>query len=253
MVITEDQLVPYRATHLPVEKGPWVVFAPHADDESFGMGGTLAKASANGIEVMLVIMTNGALGGNLDNLVDIRQQEATQAASLLGVKAPVFLGFPDRGLHLHQGEALDRITAIMEQAKPRAVYFPGCFELHPDHRTTTGLVWRALRAFQEEAIAPVSYEILVQSPVNCLVDISGFAEKKREVMNVYDSQVKESPYVDTAIAMNRARALTLGVKVSHAEGFYRFEPGDVLSEFRDVAIENMALFFQKPDAENGSF
>ena len=38
----EDALIPFNTSPLP--SGPWLVFAPHADDETFGMGGTLIKA-----------------------------------------------------------------------------------------------------------------------------------------------------------------------------------------------------------------
>ena len=37
----EDALIPFNTSPLP--SGPWLVFAPHADDETFGMGGTLIK------------------------------------------------------------------------------------------------------------------------------------------------------------------------------------------------------------------
>ncbi len=40
-MIDEQQIVPYHTLPLPVAQGPWLVFAPHADDESFGMAGTL--------------------------------------------------------------------------------------------------------------------------------------------------------------------------------------------------------------------
>ncbi len=63
-MISEAHIVPYETQHLPVDDGPWLVFAPHADDESFGMGGTLAKASDEAIEAELVIMTDGSLGGD---------------------------------------------------------------------------------------------------------------------------------------------------------------------------------------------
>ena len=44
----EDVLIPFNTSPLP--SGPWIIVAPHADDETFGMGGTLLKAKQQGIE-----------------------------------------------------------------------------------------------------------------------------------------------------------------------------------------------------------
>ena len=38
------------------------MFAPHADDETFGMGGSLLKASKHGVETHVIVLTDGALG-----------------------------------------------------------------------------------------------------------------------------------------------------------------------------------------------
>ena len=52
----EDILIPFHASPLP--KGPWLVFAPHADDETFGIGGSLLKAKEQEVETHLVILTD---------------------------------------------------------------------------------------------------------------------------------------------------------------------------------------------------
>ena len=48
-------LIPFQTSELPL--GPWLVFAPHADDETFGMGGSLLKAKKYGIETHLVAVS----------------------------------------------------------------------------------------------------------------------------------------------------------------------------------------------------
>ena len=143
-MLAEDQVVPYQVSTLPVAEGPWMVFAPHADDESLGMGGTLLKAAQAGIAVHLVVMTDGALGGRRQGLAAIRRAEARAAARQLGIREVHFLEQPDR--RLARGEKLvsevaDRIRA----ATARAAFFPGPFELHPDHRVTAAVVWEALK------------------------------------------------------------------------------------------------------------
>lgn len=241
-MLSESQIVPYETRELPVERGPWLVFAPHADDESFGMGGTLAKAAEQGIACHLVVMTDGALGGKADNLVATRKQEARAAAAVLGMHEPVFLGYSDRGLQMTEA-VIERLSQIIRQVNPAAVYFPGCFELHPDHRMTAALVWCALRSIADQQIVPVSYEILVQSPVNTLVNITNHLQAKKKAMQVYASQLTENRYIDIALALNVLRALTLRGEISHAEAFNCFSPTDVKANLEEILIEKLRPIF----------
>ena len=81
----EDVLIPFNTSPLP--PGPWVVFAPHADDETFGMGGTLLKAKDQGIDTHLVVLTDGSKGGDAQDIVEIRLNEAKEASQILGFKS----------------------------------------------------------------------------------------------------------------------------------------------------------------------
>ena len=60
-MIQEEALIPYQTSPLP--EGPWLVFAPHPDDETFGMGGTLTLAAKKAVGVTLVVLTDGSMGG----------------------------------------------------------------------------------------------------------------------------------------------------------------------------------------------
>ena len=241
-MISEAHIVPYEAQHLPVDDGPWLVFAPHADDESFGMGGTLAKASDAGIETQLVIMTDGSLGGDQGDLVETRQEEAKAAAAILGINSTTFLNYSDRKLKV-EDQTIEVVLNEIKRVRPRAVFFPGPFELHPDHRVTAQLVWGALQRCKDLEVIPVSYEILVQSPVNTLVDISLQLERKIKAMGVYRSQINENRYESIALAMNALRSLTLPAEVSHAEGFYKFSPQSLEKCFAENVVGKITSFF----------
>jgi len=241
-MINEAHIVPYETQHLPVNDGPWLVFAPHADDESFGMGGTLAKASDEGIEAELVIMTDGSLGGDREDLVEIRKREAEAAATILGINSTAFLNYCDRGLRVDD-QTVGAVLFEIKRVKPRAVFFPGPFELHPDHRVTAQLVWNALQQFKDFDVTPVSYEILVQSPVNTLVDISKHLDQKSKAMGAYRSQVNENRYESIALALNELRSLTLPVEISHAEGFYRFSPQSLENGIAENVVGKITSYF----------
>ena len=222
----EHILVPYQPATLP--EGPWLVFAPHADDETFGMGGSLFKAGDQGIETHVVVLTDGALGGDTPDLVETRRREVRQAAEILRVKTLHCWSEPDRGL-AHKPELIARIRDSILHTAAKSVFFPGPLELHPDHRMTALLVWEALSSLSQGGSCPqaFAYEIGVQNPVNLLLDITSVISIKEKAMAVYASQNGQNDYPDLVLALDKARTYTLPPEVKYAEGFYRFAAADL--------------------------
>ena len=80
-----------------------VAFHAHPDDESLAMGGTLARASAEGHRVVVVVATNGdhgekPEGTTVAQLVETRKREMQASCNLLGVHRLVWLGYSDSGM-----------------------------------------------------------------------------------------------------------------------------------------------------------
>lgn len=215
-VIEEFFFLPYKPSELPRE--PWLVLAPHPDDETFGMGGAILKATSLGYRVDVVIMTDGSRGGDSSRISEIRRQEAQKAASMLGCRKLFFLEQPDRCLKLTDG-LIDQVSCIIHQNQYATLFFPSPLEPHPDHRVTARLGWEMLRKINFFC-DPVSYEISVQGPCNLLVDISDFAHKKIDVMKVYESQERQGGYIRKIEAMNVSRTWSLPGAVTHAEAFF---------------------------------
>jgi N-acetylglucosamine malate deacetylase 1 len=242
-MLQEHQITPYACTPLPCNTGPWLVVAPHADDESFGMGGTLAKAQQVGVTTHVVVLTDGALGGNADNLVAIRQQEARAAAQVLGVQSVHFFALLDRGLCVSDA-LVTRLIVLMQALQITAVFFPGAMELHPDHRSTALVVWRCLQQLGSAAPQGIAYEITGQSPVNVLVDITAEMPRKQQALAVYHSQLAENNYVDIVLALNKLRTLTLAPAVKWAEGYYCYSAAELrleLAEWLQHRVGNALL------------
>ena len=70
-----------------------LAFGAHPDDIELGCGGTIAKEIANGKKVGLVDLTRGELGTR--GTAQTRDQEAKDAAAILGVAVRENLGFAD--------------------------------------------------------------------------------------------------------------------------------------------------------------
>ena len=252
----ESSLLPYTPSALP--PGPWLVFAPHADDETYGMGGALLLAKAQKIETHVVVLTDGALGGEAEGLVALRQAEVQSAARELGLASLVCWDEPDRGLTVSEA-LIDKLCAQIKSVQPAAVFFPGPLEAHPDHRITAQLVWRALQkiegqrqqnAMQDTAGATgseppqaFSYEISNQNPINIMLDTTEVIEAKARVMSCYDSQNSENNYEDLVLALDKGRTFTMPPEVQHCEGFYHYSPAQRAQPLQTVTQEIIAKYF----------
>jgi LmbE family N-acetylglucosaminyl deacetylase len=116
----------------------------HPDDESLGMGGTLARYASEGIETCLVTATRGERGWfgdekenpGLGALGKMREAELLCASDALGIREVHFLdyidGDLDRAPHV---EAVGRIVPHLRQVKPDVVitFAPDGAYGHPDH------------------------------------------------------------------------------------------------------------------------
>jgi LmbE family N-acetylglucosaminyl deacetylase len=119
------------------------VFA-HPDDESMGMGATLAKYAAEGVETHLVCATRGERGWfgpedqnpGLEALGKLRERELESAVNLLGMKGLSFLDYVDGEVDTaDHAEAIGRIVTHIRRVMPQVVvtFPPDGNYGHPDH------------------------------------------------------------------------------------------------------------------------
>ena len=119
------------------------VFA-HPDDESMGMGGTLAKYAAQGVETHLVCASRGErgwFGPEEQNpgpaaLGKIRETELENAIRELGMKGLYFLDYVDGDVdQADPAEAIQKIATHIRRVMPQVVvtFPPDGNYGHPDH------------------------------------------------------------------------------------------------------------------------
>ena len=134
------------------------VFA-HGDDEG-AAAPILARYAREGVQVYLIIATDGAQGGAHTSiprgpeLARVRSEEAPCAANALGIHAPILLGFPDAQLGNYMEDPARlfqltaRIQAELQRIGPDAVitWGPDGATGHPDHRLVSSIVTQLVRA-----------------------------------------------------------------------------------------------------------
>lgn len=82
-----------------------LVVLAHPDDETFGMGGTLAFYAQQGVDITLVCATRGEVGevapeylAKYKSIACLRTQELQQAADILGLRKVIYLNYRDSGM-----------------------------------------------------------------------------------------------------------------------------------------------------------
>jgi len=127
----------------------------HPDDESLGIGGTLAKYASEGVETYLVTATRGERGRfgesgekPLPEVVGrVREAELREAARVLGVHEVNFLDYSDGDLdQVNVAEAIARIVDHLRRVKPHVVitFGPEGAYGHPDHIAISQLTTAAV-------------------------------------------------------------------------------------------------------------
>jgi LmbE family N-acetylglucosaminyl deacetylase len=101
-----------------------LVVLAHPDDETFGLGGTLALYAMQGVKVHLICATRGEVGTvapefmeGYSSIADLRVDELLCASELLGLEQVHFLDYRDSGM---EG------TADNEHPKALAHIFGDC-------------------------------------------------------------------------------------------------------------------------------
>jgi LmbE family N-acetylglucosaminyl deacetylase len=132
-----------------------VFVGAHPDDESFGVGGTLAQYVAAGVKVYYICGTRGEVGEvppemmkGFASVGELRSHELKCAADILGLADVIYLGYRDSGMagtedNKHPQalaaapleEVAGRIVAIFRRLKPQVVvtFDPIGGYHHPDH------------------------------------------------------------------------------------------------------------------------
>lgn len=211
-----------------------LVVAPHPDDEVLGVGGTIAKYSAQGDEVF-VLMVSGHLPPLYSReAYEKTVSEAYGAFKVLGVEQSEFLEIPatmigDQPLH----EVNGRISKIVSDFNPHIVLCPYP-DRHVDHRLVFDSVMVATRpvGVGRDIEIVAAYETLSETHWNAphiepnfipnwVVDITEQVGAKLKALGCYKSQISDFPgprSIEAVEALAKFRGTQAGF--GYGEGFH---------------------------------
>ncbi|MBF0317562.1 MAG: PIG-L family deacetylase [Nitrospirae bacterium] len=238
-LLNEPDILPFH--HTPPPGTNVLVLAPHPDDETLGIGGTLRALMETGRRVSVAFVTSGDkadpgnplsaqvvynnhAGPHFSQYALFREAETQKALAILSsgthlqpTVPHLFLRYPDREVSNCLDDCLKRLKDVVApngKVLFDTLYSPSPIELHPDHRATAAITLELQRLF---GITVAFYEVTVPLRPNALIDITRVIGIKQTAISAYESQLKMTDYCEFITSLNRMRALTLGRDVTHAE------------------------------------
>lgn len=177
-----------------------LVFAPHPDDAELGMGGTIAKLLARGIDVAVVDMTDGEPTPHGSR--EIRAQETARAGKALGLgdHQRTQLDLINRQVR-HDLSSRHALAAVIRRFKPRWLFAPVLPDAHPDHAAATRIIEDArfdAKLTQTDIPGEPHYperifyyyctHIRLHPDPRFVLDVSEVYDKKLAALEAYQSQ-----------------------------------------------------------------
>ena len=214
-----------------------LVFAPHADDEVLGVGGTIAKRAAAGDCVYVCVVTCGKPPLYTEERTKEVQRECREADRLLGVKETIFLNFPSVMLEsVPRYELNAAIMSVVKRTAPDEVYLPHRGDMQLDHKLIVDACMVALRPKNAYSFKRIyAYETLsetgwdIPNTTNEFIptvyeDISDTLSRKLNAMKVFEIQLDEFPAARSIAALEalaRYRGATVNCVAAEAFSLIR--------------------------------
>ena len=262
----------------------------HPDDESFGLGGTLALYANKGCDTYLVCATRGEVGTvdeeHLNGFMDIaelRTAELERAANILGLKKVFFLDYRDSGMPGTQDnqhpdaqinhpvdEVAGKVVKYIRELKPDIVitFDPIGGYKHPDHihiHKATVLAFETANdaSFHPEAGAPFQpralyYQVVSRRILRLMVRLMPlFGQDPTRFGRNQDVNLKELAEVDFPVHVRLD--ITPVAQIKQEAGRQHASQGG--SQMRRGWIGLLSRFFREreefmrayPPVENGRY
>lgn len=189
-----------------------LVIAAHPDDEVLGVGGTIAKLSAEGVECHLLIVTDGSSSqyrdsNHLHEIIESKKLETKGCADLLGFKTIRYGELPDMKLDKTPHIVINQvIEKFIDELQPDTVFTHFWGDVNRDHQEVFKSTLVAVRPVMGQVVKEL-YCYRVPSSTewtpnkadtmfmpNDFVDIEKYAEQKYKAFACYTTELRDYPH-----------------------------------------------------------
>lgn len=185
-----------------------LVIVAHADDEAIGCGGTIARHTAQGDSVELLILADGVTSRSDSDSADLTKRQAASelALKVLGIRQSTCLGFSDNSLDsVPLLQVVHKIEPVIRRIEPDIVYTHHIGDLNIDHRIAHQATMTVCRPLPGQSIREVlTFEVVSSTEWNSpflhpfvpqmFIDITDHLDTKMKALEAYDLEMREAPH-----------------------------------------------------------
>lgn len=232
-----------------------MVFGAHPDDETIGLGATIALLSEVGYEVYVVTFcwSRQADWGDTGysrmewkaKIEELRRREAEAADKTLGVKERIGLGIPTQGV-INDRATYQRVVKLIRQIKPFAIFTHYYEDKHRDHRAVSQITEEAWWKASENVLVDLGqpwraealffYEIfeLFTRPTH-IIDVTRTFQRKTEALYCFESQMPVLGDILSYVeGLAKTRGYLIGAKYGEALLRSNFMPSRLLASLEKL-------------------
>ncbi|MDQ3397069.1 MAG: bacillithiol biosynthesis deacetylase BshB1 [Deinococcota bacterium] len=173
----------------------FLVIGPHPDDAELGMGGSLARAHAEGRATGIIDLSRGEAATK--GSPELRAQEAEAASRILGLDLRRNMGWPDSRIM----DTVDRrlqLARVLREVRPDVVAAPHGNDRHPDHVAAARIVPAAIHLaglknspLDGEPFKPRRFFYYMGNApfeASLVIDVSSYMDLWEAAIRCYESQ-----------------------------------------------------------------
>jgi len=200
-----------------------MVIGAHNDDQILGAGGSIARYTEEGKQVIVIVFSYGEMALpwlKKKDAIKTRVKESHESDRLLGIKRTYYLGL-EEGKFLQDDKPKKKLLKLIKKYAPSKILTHSEDDPHPDHRAVHKVV-KELKPkcdiFTFDVWNPI--KIRRRNEPRLVVDVSTTFPKKIKAVNLHKSQ---KPTIFSLIWNVYFSAFMNGLKndVKYAEVFYK--------------------------------
>lgn len=209
-----------------------LVIAPHPDDETLGVGGSLLKHKSQGDTIYWIILTHATNHENYSaSFLKNREEQIQKVSHLFGFERVIQMSFDTTRLDQYpQSQLIKELSEVLESIQPQVIYMPHSGDIHSDHKVAAEITLAATKSFRLPSVEKIlAYETLSETEFgltkndrfepHIYVNIESFIDQKLKILSLYEEEIKDFPFprsLEAVKALAAYRGVSSGFQAAEA-------------------------------------